>query len=73
MYAQSRIPKLQDTTPDGALLWSELEFRGQLFHPEDDPANIVSIASSVVLITDVEVHEHRYLINPFDKNSGDDS
>ena len=46
MNTQSRIPKLHDTTFDGALLWfSEMQCSRLLFHPEDDPADIVHISS----------------------------
>lgn len=71
MYAQSRIPKLQDTTFDSALLWfSELQSRELLFHPEDDPADIISIASNERLFTNSEVQELRFLINELDETLG---
>ena len=45
MHAQSRIPKLRDTTFDIALLcFSEMHSDGLLFHSEDDPADIIRIA-----------------------------
>lgn len=73
MYAQSRIPKLQDTTFDSALLWfSELQCRELLFHPEDDPADIISTASNERLFTDGEVQELRFLINELDETLGHD-
>lgn len=73
MYAQSRIPKLQDTTFDSALLWfSELQCRELLFHPEDDPADIIRIASNERLFTDGEVQELRFLINELDETLGHD-
>ena len=38
----SRIPELQDETPEGVLLWFvTMANRGLAFHPEDDPADIV--------------------------------
>lgn len=74
MHTQSRIPKLHDTNFDGALLWfSELQCRNLLFHPEDDPADIISVASNNKrFFTDGEVQELRFLINRLDATLGHD-
>ena len=43
----SRIPKFSDKSFDGMLMWfSELQVRGLLFHPDDDPADIIRISDS---------------------------
>ncbi len=73
MQAQSRIPKLQDTTFDGALLWfSEMQCSQLLFHPEDDPADIITIKSGERTFTDSEVQELRFLLNELEEGLGHD-
>lgn len=73
MHAQSRIPKLRDTTFDSALLWfSELQSDGLLFHPEDDPAGIIRIADDERVFSDAEVQELRFLLGELDENLGHD-
>lgn len=73
MQAQSRIPKLRDTNFDGALLWfSEMQCNGLLFHPEDDPADIIRIADGERMFTDTEVLELRYLLDELDDSLGHD-
>lgn len=73
MHAQSRIPKLQDTTFDGALLWfSEMQCSELLFHPEDDPADIFRIANGEPLFTEGEVQEVRFLLNELEECLGHD-
>jgi hypothetical protein len=63
MYTQSRIPKLRDTTFDGALMWfSELQTSNLLFHPEDDPADIIRISNGKPLFSDEEVQELRFVM-----------
>jgi hypothetical protein len=71
MHTQSRIPKLQNTTFDGALMWfSELQCSKLLFHPEDDPADIIRISSGKKLFTNDEVNELRFLLNELDEGLG---
>ena len=73
MHAQSRIPKLQNATFDGALLWfSEMQSSGLLFHPEDDPADIVRISSNERMFSDAEAQELRFLLDELDQNLGHD-
>lgn len=56
MSISSRIPELMDVSFDGALQWfSELQCSGLLFHPDDDPADIVRIADGVRLFSAIEV------------------
>lgn len=74
MHTQSRIPKLRDTTFDGALLWfSEMQCSKLLFHPEDDPADIVNIANGAKTFSVVEVAELRFLLNELEENLGHDT
>jgi hypothetical protein len=71
MHSESRIPKLHETTFDGALLWfSEMQCSNLLFHPEDDPADIVRISNGEPLFTNDEVNELRCLLNELDENLG---
>ena len=71
MHTQSRIPKLQDTTFDGALLWfSELQCSNLLFHPEDDPADIICIRNGERTFSDGEVKELRFLLNELEEDLG---
>lgn len=73
MHTQSRIPKLHDTTFDSALLWfSEMQCDGLLFHPEDDPADIIRISNNEPLFSEAEVQELRFLLNELDENLGHD-
>ncbi|HQS57749.1 MAG: hypothetical protein B7Y56_08245 [Gallionellales bacterium 35-53-114] len=71
MQNQSRIPKLRETTFDSALLWfSELQCNNLLFHPEDDPAEIVRISDGKLLFSDVEIEELRFLLNELEAGIG---
>jgi hypothetical protein len=71
MHTQSRIPKLHDTTFDGALLWfSELQCSNLLFHPEDDPADIICIRNGERTFSDSEVKELRFLLNELEEDLG---
>lgn len=73
MYTQSRIPKLHGTTFDNALLWfSELHCTGLLFHPEDDPAEIIRFADDKRMFSDAEVQELRFLLDELNENLGHD-
>lgn len=73
MHAQSRIPKLRNTTFDSALLWfSELQCEGLLFHPEDDPAEIIRFADDKRMFSDAEVQELRFLLDELDESLGHD-
>lgn len=71
MHTQSRIPKLHDTTFDGALLWfSEMQCSKLLFHPEDDPADICNISNGQKTFSDSEVAEVRFLLNELEEKLG---
>lgn len=71
MHSQSRIPKLHDTTFDGALMWfSELQISNLLFHPEDDPADIIRISSGERLFTNEEVQELSFVMAELERAVG---
>lgn len=71
METKSRIPALREVSFDGALMWfSEMQCEGLLFHPEDDPADIVRISDGVPSFSGKEVEELRFLIEELDKGLG---
>ena len=71
MHTQSRIPKLHDTTFDGALLWfSEMQCSKLLFHPEDDPAELSASQAVNVSFSDDRGKELRFLLNELEEGIG---
>ena len=71
MQTQSRIPKLNDVSFDGALMWfSEMQCQNLLFHPEDDPADIVGIADGMRTFSDTEVKKIRFLLEELETGIG---
>jgi hypothetical protein len=71
MNTQSRIPKLHDTTFDGASMWfSELQTSNLLFHPEDDPADIIRISNGERFFSDEEVRELRFVMAELERSVG---
>jgi hypothetical protein len=51
----SRIPSYKENGFDGMLQWfSEMSNLGFLFHPDDEPENIVYISSGVQLFSNAE-------------------
>lgn len=73
MQTQSRIPKLNEVTSDGALQWfSEMQCQNLLFHPEDDPAEIVRISDGTRTFSSQEVIELRFLLEELEAGIGHD-
>lgn len=71
MEMKSRIPALREVSFDGALMWfSEMQCQRLLFHPEDDPADIIRISDGAPLFSTKEVEEVRFLIDEMDKRLG---
>jgi len=71
MQTMSRIPKLRDVSFDGALMWfSEMQCQSLLFHPEDDPAEIISISDGTRFFSDNEVTELKFLLGELDVSLG---
>ena len=63
MKIESRIPKLRDVSFDGALMWfSEMQTKDLLFHPEDDPSDIISVPEGGRTFSNDEVTELRFLL-----------
>jgi len=72
MNSQSRIPKLNSLSVDGALVWfSEMQTKGLIFHPDDDPAEIVSIGDWKRTFSDPEVSELRFVMGELFNSLGD--
>ncbi len=56
MHAISHIPKIKDHTFNAAREWfAAMQKVELLFHPDDDPQDIVSIATNKPAFTDAEV------------------
>ena len=67
-----RIPAYDPVNPDGMAIWfAEMSARGLLFHPEDDPAEIVSIKDGARTFTDDEAGEVRRIIGSMFAEHGD--
>lgn len=73
MQTQSRIPKLNEVTFDGALQWfSEMQCQNLLFHPEDDPAEIVRISDGTRTFSSQEVMELSFVLKELEAGIGHD-
>lgn len=73
MSIESRIPVLNGLSFDHALMWfSELQCKGLLFHPDDDPGEIFSVREGAKVFSDVEVVEARFVIGELFAELGDD-
>ena len=63
---------MQGLTFDHAVMWfSELNQRGILFHPDDDPAQIVTIATGKRTFSDVEISQARFVVDALFQELGD--
>ena len=72
MNTQSRIPKLNSANFDGALVWfSEMQTKGLIFHPDDDPADIVNIGDWQKTFSNPEISELRFVMNELFNSLGD--
>lgn len=73
MNQTSRIPEWTDHNFDGILVWfSEMSVRGLLFHPDDDPSEIFSIADGTKLFSDKEAAELRSTVAEMFRLRGDE-
>lgn len=71
MQTQSRIPKLNEITFDGALMWfSEMQCQNLLFHPEDDPAEIITISDGTRVFSPQEATELRFILDELETGIG---
>lgn len=68
----SRIPAYDAKNPDGMLIWfAEMAKRDLLFHPDDEPADIVSTSDGTRLFSAAEAAELRNLLENMFANHGD--
>lgn len=71
---ESRIPAYDSGSPDGMLAWfSEMSARGLLFHPEEDPAQIVRIETGGRTFTDEEAGCIRLILGSMFTRHGDET
>jgi len=71
MQTISRIPKLKEFSLTAATMWfSEMHNQGLLFHPEDDPADILRIADGKQTFTEIEVAELRHIMGAMESMLG---
>jgi len=69
----SRIPEFSDNTFDGMLLWfATMSERGLMFHPDDDPAEVISTKSGEALFSTAEIAALNKIINNMFETHGDD-
>lgn len=73
MNTSSRIPRLLSATFEGAVQWfEEMRQREILFHPDDDPADIISVADGSRLFNEPEIREIRAILAQLFSVLGDD-
>lgn len=71
---ESRIPAYDSAGPDGMLTWfAEMSARGLLFHPEEDPAEILCTDTWGRTFTDAEVDQVRGILASMFAEHGDDT
>ncbi|MDD4964653.1 MAG: hypothetical protein PHI11_12130 [Gallionella sp.] len=68
----SRIPAWENGSFDGMFAWfSEMSVRGLLFHPDDDPSDIVSVEDGASIFSDAESSALRQIITKMFVLNGD--
>ncbi len=68
----NRIPDFNDNSFDGMLTWfSEMSFRGLLFHPDDPPNTIVKIVDGTPLFSKSEARKIRTIVENMFEQFGD--
>jgi hypothetical protein len=73
MNNTSRIPDFSDKSFDGMLTWfSEMSLRNLIFHPDDAPKSIVSIAANENIFTDDECQKLNNIISDMFNRFNDD-
>lgn len=72
MSPTERIPDWTSRDFDGMLRWfSEMSVRDLLFHPEDDPSDVVRIADGTSSFTPEECEKLRGILNGMWSDHGD--
>lgn len=71
---ENRIPAYDSASPDGMLAWfAEMSSCGLLFHPEEDPAEIVRTGSWERTFTDSEADQVRAILASMFAEHGDET
>ena len=71
MLRTSRSPQLSDHSFDGMLVWfSEMSVRGLLFHPDDDPAEIINCKTGAYVFSEDEAAELRMMVSAMFAEAG---
>lgn len=71
---ENRIPAYDSANPDGMLMWfAEMSAGGMLFHPEEDPAEIVRIGTWERSFTDAEADRLRCILGSMFAEHGDET
>ena len=70
---ESRIPAYESGNADGMQMWfAEMSARGLLFHPEEDPTQIIRIGTWERSFTDAEADQVRGILGSMFAEHGDD-
>lgn len=71
---ENRIPAYDSANPDGMQIWfAEMSARGLLFHPEEDPAEIIRIGTWERSFTDSEADQIRGILGSMLAEHGDET
>ena len=71
---ENRIPAYDSANPDGMQTWfAEMSVRGLLFHPEEDPAEIIRIGTWERSFTDSEADQIRGILGGMFAEHGDET
>ena len=73
MKTARRIPTCKDYSFDGMLYWfAEMSVKEFLFHPDDDPGEIVYISDGTQMFTKKEVRRLRKILDRMFERNGDE-
>lgn len=71
VITKTRIPKLTETSFDGALLWfNRLQEQNLLFHPEDDLTSLFNIKSGLPTFTTTEIEDLQQILQSLENSIG---
>lgn len=69
----SRIPVLADKSFDGMLQWfSQMSVEGLLFHPDEDPADMIVVTTNKPVFAEGEIPVVRSILDEMFARHGDD-
>ena len=72
MTVVNRVPDCADFSFDGMLYWfAELSSKNLLFHPDEDPADLISTDDERQLFSDKEVQRLKKILNKMQRLNGD--